>query len=104
VSLCSNERISSTCCIWQLYLNLTAAAAPAGKFPVLTVQTIVNIAAQAEKVFDHRYHFDLLMEQSLYAGADNLGASPAGACALCPALYDAVAGRLGRLCLHAATA
>ncbi len=46
---------------------------------MLTVQTIVNIAAQAEKVFDHRYHFDLLMEQSLYAGADNLGASPAGA-------------------------
>ena len=46
---------------------------------MLTVQTIVNIAAQAEKVFDHRYHFDLLMEQSLYAGADNMGASPAGA-------------------------
>ena len=44
---------------------------------MLTVQTIVNIAAQAEKVFDHRYHFDLLMEQSLYVGAD-MGASPAG--------------------------
>ena len=44
---------------------------------MLTVQTIVNIAAQAEKVFDHRYHFDLLMEQSLHAG--DVGASPAGA-------------------------
>ena len=53
----------------------------AGKFPLLTVQTIVNIAAQAERVFDHRYHFDLLMEQSLYAG--DMGASPAGVC-LCP--------------------
>jgi hypothetical protein len=49
----------------------------AGKFPVLTVQTIVSIAAQAERVFDHRYHFDLLMEQSLYAG--DMGASPTGA-------------------------
>ena len=43
---------------------------------MLTVQTIVSIAAQAERVFDHRYHFDLLMEQSLYAG--DMGASPTG--------------------------
>ena len=70
--------LSLTASAEMLALNPTSCAA-AGKFPVLTVQTIVDIAAQAEKVFDHRYHFDLLMEQSLYAGADNLGASPAGA-------------------------
>lgn len=52
---------------------------------MLTVQTIVNICAQAEQVFDHRYHFDLLMEQSLHTDAE-LGASPTGARQLRPYL------------------
>ena len=34
----------------------------AGLFPVLTVETILRIARQAESVFDHDVHFDHLMQ------------------------------------------
>ncbi len=34
----------------------------AGLFPVLTVETILSIARQAESVFDHDVHFDHLMQ------------------------------------------
>lgn len=33
-----------------------------GRFPVLTVDTIMKICRQAEKVFDHVNHFDHLMQ------------------------------------------
>lgn len=32
-----------------------------GKYPVQTVQTILAICRQAEKAFDHNYHFEHLM-------------------------------------------
>ena len=32
-----------------------------GKHPVATVETILHICKQAEKVFDHDYHFETLM-------------------------------------------
>ena len=32
-----------------------------GKHPVATVETILHICKQAEKVFDHEYHFEALM-------------------------------------------
>ena len=32
-----------------------------GKHPVATVETILHICKQAEKVFDHNYHFETLM-------------------------------------------
>ena len=35
-----------------------------GKHPVLTVETILHICKQAEKVFDHNYHFETLMRVS----------------------------------------
>jgi pyruvate kinase len=35
-----------------------------GKYPVLTVKTILSICRQAEKVFDHDHHFDHLMRVS----------------------------------------
>ena len=36
-----------------------------GKHPVATVETILHICKQAEKVFDHNYHFETLMRVSL---------------------------------------
>ena len=33
-----------------------------GKYPVDTVQTVLAICHQAEKVFDHNYHFEHLMQ------------------------------------------
>ena len=33
-----------------------------GRYPVLTVETIMKICRQAEKVFDHVNHFDHLMQ------------------------------------------
>lgn len=33
-----------------------------GFFPIESVQTLVSIARQAEKVFDHHYHFDHLLD------------------------------------------
>ena len=61
-----------------------AAVRSTGKYPVVTVQTILSIAAQAEKVFDYHYHYDHLMEQSVQASLEvpagqELGASPTGA-------------------------
>ena len=35
-----------------------------GKYPVQTVQTILAICRQAEKAFDHNYHFEHLMSVS----------------------------------------
>lgn len=35
-----------------------------GKYPVQTVQTILAICRQAEKAFDHNYHFEHLMAVS----------------------------------------
>ena len=35
-----------------------------GKHPVATVETILHICKQAEKVFDHNYHFETLMRVS----------------------------------------
>ena len=32
-----------------------------GKHPVATVETILHICKQAEKVFDHDYHFETIM-------------------------------------------
>ena len=48
------------------------------------METILSIAAQAEKVFDYNYHYEHLMEQSVQASLDapagyELGASPTGA-------------------------
>lgn len=42
-----------------------------GRHPVATVETILHICKQAEKVFDHDYHFETLMRVS-----PNLQASP----------------------------
>ena len=39
-----------------------------GQFPIVSVQTIVSIAKQAEKVFDHHYHFDHLMDTAVEVG------------------------------------
>lgn len=36
-----------------------------GKHPVATVETILHICKQAEKVFDHDYHFETLMREAL---------------------------------------
>ena len=36
-----------------------------GKHPVATVETILHICKQAEKVFDHNYHFETLMRVKL---------------------------------------
>ena len=36
-----------------------------GKYPVQTVQTILAICRQAEKAFDHNYHFEHLMAVSV---------------------------------------
>lgn len=33
-----------------------------GKHPVATVETILHICKQAEKVFDHTHHFEHLMK------------------------------------------
>ena len=33
-----------------------------GKYPVQTVETVLAICHQAEKVFDHHYHFENLMQ------------------------------------------
>lgn len=38
-----------------------------GKHPVATVETILHICKQAEKVFDHDYHFETLMREALDA-------------------------------------
>lgn len=38
-----------------------------GKYAVETVQTVVGICKQAEKVFDHHYHFEHLMDTALEA-------------------------------------
>lgn len=35
-----------------------------GKQPVATVETILHICKQAERVFDHRHHFEHLMSVS----------------------------------------
>lgn len=35
-----------------------------GKYAVQTVQTILAICHQAEKAFDHAYHFEHLMQAS----------------------------------------
>ncbi|KAK9828408.1 hypothetical protein WJX81_005360 [Elliptochloris bilobata] len=44
-----------------------------GKYPVLTVETIMKICRQAEKVFDHVHHFDHLMQEAMEI-ADDTGA------------------------------
>jgi hypothetical protein len=52
-----------------------------GKFPLETVATVRNICRQAEKVFDHHYHFEHLMDAAISAGdADGLGARRGGCC------------------------
>lgn len=33
-----------------------------GKYPVATVETVLHICKQAEKVFDHNHHFEHLMQ------------------------------------------
>jgi pyruvate kinase len=38
-----------------------------GCYPVETVKTVVSIARQAEKVFDHHYHFDHLLDSAFEA-------------------------------------
>ncbi|KAL3153441.1 hypothetical protein ABBQ38_011776 [Trebouxia sp. C0009 RCD-2024] len=38
-----------------------------GKHPVATVETILHICKQAEKVFDHNYHFETLMREAMDA-------------------------------------
>lgn len=40
-----------------------------GKQPVATVETILHICKQAERVFDHRHHFEHLMSVGLLAHA-----------------------------------
>eukprot|EP00198_Chlamydomonas_reinhardtii_P006103 XP_001695439.1 pyruvate kinase [Chlamydomonas reinhardtii] len=37
-----------------------------GRYPVSTVTTICNISRAAEKVFDHHYHYEHLMERAPY--------------------------------------
>ncbi len=46
----------------------TAAALCAGKHPVNTVRTITRICHAAEKVFDHRDHYDYLMQLAMQVG------------------------------------
>eukprot|EP00877_Chromochloris_zofingiensis_P009758 jgi/Chrzof1/5035/Cz15g09100.t1_PYK1[v5.2] len=50
-----------------------------GEYPIESVQTIVSICRQAEKVFDHHYHFDHLLDTAFEA-SDQLpaAASPDG--------------------------
>lgn len=43
---------------------ITGAETLRGKYPVLTISTIASICRSAEKVFDHQYHYDHLMELS----------------------------------------
>eukprot|EP00879_Flechtneria_rotunda_P021199 GHRR01022332.1.p1 GENE.GHRR01022332.1~~GHRR01022332.1.p1 ORF type:complete len:557 (+),score=186.89 GHRR01022332.1:438-2108(+) len=53
-----------------------------GSFPIESVQMLVSIARQAEKVFDHHYHFDHLLdtahevEEGYPSGATPEAASP----------------------------
>jgi hypothetical protein len=42
-----------------------------GKFPLATVATVRNICRQAEKVFDHNYHFEHLMDAAISANDNN---------------------------------
>ncbi|KAK9905554.1 hypothetical protein WJX75_002050 [Coccomyxa subellipsoidea] len=42
-----------------------------GKYPVQTVQTILAICRQAEKAFDHNYHFEHLMAEALDAETES---------------------------------
>ena len=37
-----------------------------GKYPVQTVETVLAICHQAEKVFDHHYHFENLMQVGFF--------------------------------------
>lgn len=39
-----------------------------GRHPVSTVDTILHICKQAEKVFDHHHHFDRLMQVRSHRG------------------------------------
>ncbi|KAK9861213.1 hypothetical protein WJX84_011545 [Apatococcus fuscideae] len=38
-----------------------------GKYPVATVETVLHICKQAEKVFDHNHHFEHLMQEAIEA-------------------------------------
>jgi len=59
-----------------------------GQWPVETVRTVVSIARQAERVFDHHYHFDHLLDTAFEAvdeGGGLQGLAPtAGAVAGAP--------------------
>ncbi|KAG2492389.1 hypothetical protein HYH03_009335 [Edaphochlamys debaryana] len=46
-----------------------------GKYPVETITTICSIARAAEKVFDHHYHYEHLMEVAIDVG-DMAGPAP----------------------------
>ena len=62
-----------------------------GKYPVETVQTVLAICHQAEKVFDHNYHFEHLMQvcadslvHTLHAwGPGPLSSSPPSSVSVC---------------------
>ena len=57
---------------------------------MVTVQTVLSIAAQAEAVFDFHHHYDHIMEQTVQASLEipEPGASPAGGfCTLCNVLH-----------------
>ena len=41
---------------------ITGAETLRGKYPALTISTIAAICRSAEKVFDHSYHYDHLMD------------------------------------------
>ncbi|KAK9824152.1 hypothetical protein WJX72_008125 [[Myrmecia] bisecta] len=47
-----------------------------GRHPVATVETILHICKQAEKVFDHRHHFEHLMQEAMDADDALFGRSP----------------------------
>lgn len=48
-----------------------------GCYPVETVKTVVSIARQAERVFDHHYHFDHLLD-SAWEAVDDVGLGGGG--------------------------
>ena len=64
-----------------------------GKYAVQTVQTILAICHQAEKAFDHNYHFEHLMQARCPPLPSALGS--AGMLAHCAALSSS-SGRLAQ--------
>ena len=66
-----------------------------GKYAVQTVQTILAICHQAEKAFDHNYHFEHLMQASalhlqMLGSAETLACGVAVLAAVKPPLMPSI--------------